>query len=70
MDLFREFKLDQSVFQEKHFLLILDKVKKDGEVPKKEAHDGHGCCLHDMTKHRNYQYMALKNKMKQLIGLF
>lgn len=36
MDLYREFKLDHSVFQEKHFLLTIDKVKKDGEPPKRE----------------------------------
>jgi len=37
MDLFKEFKLDYTIFSEKHFMILLDKVKKDGEYVKKDG---------------------------------
>jgi hypothetical protein len=73
MDLFREFKLDQSIFSEKHFLILLDKVKKDGEFvnPNKKEGDPHEFCLDSLKRtDKNYQYIALKDRMKQLVGVF
>ena len=68
MDLFREFKLDYTIFSEKHFMILLDKVKKDGEYVKKDGLTDEACL--NMKTDKNYQYIALKDKMKQLVGVF